>query len=47
VNVTQIVNLLPHERLELFTKEVNVLQAMVKCLTDHKNCGNLSMKRRK
>ena len=39
VNVTQIVNLLPHERLELFTKEVNVLQAMVKCLTDHENCG--------
>ena len=39
VNVTQIVNLLPHVRLELFTKEVNVLQVMVKCLTYHKNCG--------
>ena len=30
-NVTQIVNLLPHERLGLFTKEVDVLQAMAKC----------------
>ena len=44
VNVTQIVNLLRHEGLERFTKEVDVLQAMAKCLTDHENLGNLSMK---
>jgi hypothetical protein len=38
VNVAQIVNLLPHERLELFMKEVNVLDKMEKCLSDYKNC---------
>eukprot|EP00794_Sanderia_malayensis_P006751 gene6751-7509_t len=36
----QIVNLLPHERLEFFMKEVTVLGKMKKCLSDHKNCGS-------
>lgn len=40
VNVAQIVNLLPHERLELFLKEVNVLDKMKKCLSNHKKCSN-------
>ena len=40
VNVAQIVNLLPHERLELFMKEVNFLEKMKKCLSDHKKCSN-------
>eukprot|EP00794_Sanderia_malayensis_P014467 gene14467-15971_t len=40
VNAAQIVNLLPHERLELFMKEVTVLGKMKKCLSDHKNCSS-------
>ena len=41
VNVAQMVNVLPHERFDLFTKEVSVLDKMAKCLTSHKNCGTL------
>ena len=41
VNVAQMVNVLPHERFDLFMKEVSVLDKMAKCLTSHKNCGTL------
>lgn len=40
VNIAQIANLLLHERLELFMKEVNVFEKMKKCLSDHKKCSN-------
>ena len=43
VNVTQIVSLLPHERLDLFTKVVDVLQAMAKCVTNHQNCEKFDL----
>ena len=45
VNAAQIVDVLPHERFELFMKEVGMLNKMVKCLCDHRNCAKFVEKK--
>ena len=41
VQVTQMVHLLPHERLDMYSKAVKKLSNMALCL-DHENCAELS-----